>query len=125
MSIYSCKRKKENKAKPKSEDKRHAILSAANQIFAERRLGAPTVAITSAAGVAEDTLFTYFKTNDELINARYREIKLDLGDAMMSGFSRKRSVRHRFEHVWNSDVRWGVANPYQQKVLKQIQVWAG
>jgi AcrR family transcriptional regulator len=112
-------------AKPKSEDKRNAILSAGTQVFAERGLGAPTAAITSAAGVAEGSLFTYFKTKDELINALYREIKLELADAMMSGFPRKNSVRHRLEHVWNHYLQWGVANPNQQRVLKQIQVWGG
>jgi len=112
-------------AKPKSEDKRNAILSAAIQVFAERGLGAPTAAITSVAGIAEGSLFTYFKTKDELINALYRELKLELADAMMSGFPRKQSVRHRLEHVWNGYVRWGIANPDQQRVLKQIQVWGG
>lgn len=112
-------------AKPKSEDKRNAILSAAVQVFAERGLGAPTAAITKAAGIAEGSLFTYFKTKDELINALYCELKLELADSMMSGFPRKQSVRHRLEHVWNGYVQWGVANPDQQKVLKQIQVWAG
>src|SRR3984885_6834826 len=112
-------------AKPKSEEKRNAILSAAVQVFAERGLGAPTAAITSAAGIAEGSLFTYFKTKDELINALYREIKLELADAMMSGFPRKQSVRNRLQHVWNHFVDWGVANPNQQRVLKQIQVWGG
>ena len=112
-------------AKPKSEDKRNAILSAATQVFAERGLGAPTAAITGAAGIAEGSLFTYFKTKDELINALYREIKLELADAMMSGFPRKQSVRHRLEHFWNGYVQWGIANLDRQKVLKQIQVWGG
>jgi AcrR family transcriptional regulator len=112
-------------AKPKSEDKRNAILSAAAQVFAERGLGAPTAAITRAAGIAEGSLFTYFKTKDELINALYRELKLELADAMMSSFPRKQSVRHRLEHVWNGYVQWGIANPDQQKVLRQIQVWSG
>ena len=81
-------------AKPKSEDKRNSILSAATQVFAERGLGAPTAAITSAAGIAEGSLFTYFKTKDELINALYCELKLELADSMMSGFPRKQSVPH-------------------------------
>ena len=112
-------------AKPKSEDKRNAILSAAAQVFAERGLGAPTAAITKSAGIAEGSLFTYFKTKDDLINALYRELKLELADSMMSGFPRKQSVRHRLAHAWNGYVHWGVANPDQQKVLKQIQVWGG
>jgi AcrR family transcriptional regulator len=124
MSIYSVI-ETEDMAKPKSEDKRNSILSAATKVFAERGLGAPTAAITSVAGIAEGSLFTYFKTKDELINALYRELKLELADAMMSGFPRKQSVRHRLEHIWNGYVQWGVANPEQQTVLKQIQVWSG
>jgi len=112
-------------ARLKSEDKRSSILLAATQIFAERGLGAPTAAITAAAGVAEGTLFTYFKTKDELVNALYREIKVELADAMMSAFPRKASVRHRLRHVWNQYVEWGIAHPVQHKVLKQISVWDG
>jgi AcrR family transcriptional regulator len=54
--------------------------------------------------VAEGTLFTYFKTKDDLINALYREIKLELADAMMSGFLRKKTVRTRLRHVWDGYV---------------------
>src|SRR6202162_6750800 len=109
-------------AKPKSEDKRNAILSAAAQVFAERGLGAPTAAITSAAGIAEGSLVTDFKTKDELINALYRELKLELADAMMSDFPRKKNVRTRLQHVWDRYVNWGIANPKQRKVLAQLTV---
>src|SRR5712671_6055815 len=110
-------------ARPKSEDKRNAILDAATRVFAERGLtGAPTSEISKEAGIAEGTLFTYFKTKDDLVNALYREIKLELADAMMSGFPRKKSVRTRLRHVWDSYVDWGVTNPEQRKVLAQLQV---
>jgi AcrR family transcriptional regulator len=112
-------------ARSKSEDKRNAILSAATQVFAERGLGAPTSAISQAAGVAEGTLFTYFPTKDELINALYREIKLELADAMMSNFPRRAGIRNRFQHVWDRYVTWGVNNPEQQKVLQQMMFWGG
>jgi AcrR family transcriptional regulator len=110
-------------ARPKSEDKRNAILDAATRLFAERGLtAAPTSEISNQAGVAEGTLFTYFKTKDDLINALYREIKLELADAMMSGFPRKKSVRTRLRHMWDSYVNWGVTNPERRKVLAQPQV---
>jgi AcrR family transcriptional regulator len=112
-------------ARPKSEDKRNAILAAATQVFAERGMGAATSAISSEAGVGEGTLFTYFKTKDDLMNALYREIKLELADAIMSGFPRKKSIRDRLHHVWDQYVEWGVANPMQQRVLTQIEVWGG
>jgi AcrR family transcriptional regulator len=121
MSIYSIK----GMPRAKSEDKRNAILSAATEVFAERGLGAPTSAISHVAGVAEGTLFTYFTTKDELVNALYREIKLELADAMMSDFPRRAGVRERFQHVWDRYVIWGVTNPAQQKVLQQMMVWSG
>ena len=110
-------------ARPRSEDKRNAILDAATRVFAERGLtAAPTSEISKRASVAEGTLFTYFKTKDDLINALYREIKLELADAMMSGFPRKKSVRTRLQHVWDGYVNWGVTNPEQRRVLAQLQV---
>jgi AcrR family transcriptional regulator len=120
---YSLSNKRSLVARPKSEDKRNAILEAATRLFAQRGLtAAPTSEISKQAGVAEGTLFTYFKTKDDLINALYREIKLELADAMMSDFARKKSVGTRLRHVWDRYVNWGIANPRQRKVLAQLQV---
>jgi AcrR family transcriptional regulator len=110
-------------ARPKSEDRRNAILDAATRLFAERGLAAaPTSEISKRAGVAEGTLFTYFRTKDGLINSLYREIKLELADAMMSDFPRKKNVRTRLRHIWDRYVNWGIANPKQRKVLAQLTV---
>jgi AcrR family transcriptional regulator len=110
-------------ARPRSEGKRNAILEAATRLFAERGLtDAPTSEISKQAGVAEGTLFTYFKTKDDLINALYREHKLELADAMMSDFPRKKNVRTRLRHVWDRYLNWGIANPKQRKVLAQLTV---
>ena len=110
-------------ARPKSEAKQNAILAAATRVFAERGLtAAPTSEISRQAGVAEGTLFTYFKTKDDLIKALYREIKLEQADAIMSGFPRKKSVRIRLRHVWDGYVNWAMMNPEQRRVLSQLQV---
>ena len=47
-------------ARPRSEDKRTAILEAATEVVAELGIGAPTAKVAKGAGVAEGTLFTYF-----------------------------------------------------------------
>ena len=107
-------------AKPRSEDKRNAILVAATKVFAERGLSAPTAAISRAAGVAEGTLFTYFETKDELLNALYCEIKQNLADAMMSHFPPRGIIFNRLQHVWDSYVTWRVNNPLQEKVLRPL-----
>jgi AcrR family transcriptional regulator len=110
-------------ARPKSETKRNAILDAATRVFAERGLAAaPTSEISKQAGVAEGTLFTYFKTKADLINALFRDIKLEQANAIMSDYPRKKSVRTRLRHVWDGYVNWGMKNPEQRKVLSQLQV---
>ena len=59
-------------SRPRSEQKRQAILDAAFRVFVERGVAAsPTSAISKAAGVAEGTLFTYFKTKEELMHELY------------------------------------------------------
>jgi AcrR family transcriptional regulator len=109
-------------ARPKSEDKRNAILAAAIQVFAERGLAAaPTAAISKVAGVAEGSLFGYFQTKDKLINELYCEIKRWMAETMLDGFPHEADVRTRLEHIWNSYVSWGVANPAERNVLRQLQ----
>jgi AcrR family transcriptional regulator len=124
MSIFSFNHAGEM-ARPKSEDKRRAILSAATKVFAERGLGAPTSAISSEAKVAEGMLFVYFQTKDDLVNALYREIKGEMAAAMASGLPRDRGVRDKLRYVWDNYVGWGIANPLQHDALKQIEVWNG
>ena len=110
-------------ARPLSENKRKAILAAATSLFAESGLKAsPTSEISKRAGVAEGTLFTYFKTKDDLVNALYREIKLEIAAAMMSDFPAESSVQDRLRFLWNGYVDWGVDHSPQRKALAQIQV---
>ncbi|MCT2736163.1 helix-turn-helix transcriptional regulator, partial [Salmonella enterica subsp. enterica serovar Heidelberg] len=54
-------------ARPKSEDKKQALLEAATQAIAQSGIAASTAVIARNAGVAEGTLFRYFATKDELI----------------------------------------------------------
>ncbi|MDB5972826.1 MAG: TetR family transcriptional regulator [Hydrocarboniphaga sp.] len=107
-------------ARPRSEDKRSAILAAAVQVMAEQGESAPTAKIAKLAGVAEGTLFTYFSSKDELLNQLYLAIKADMGEVMLSTYPKKASVRTRAEHVWGKYVAWGVANPHKRKVMAQL-----
>lgn len=112
-------------ARPKSEEKRNTLLSVATQVFAKNGLTASTASITKEAGMAEGTLFIYFKGKDELINVLYEEIKGDLAEAMLSGLPKTGSVKERIRHVWNNYVDWGAANPDQLIVMHKIKVWEG
>ncbi|MFS2159430.1 TetR/AcrR family transcriptional regulator [Pseudomonas sp. Pseusp122] len=109
-------------ARPKSEDKRNAILDSALHIFAELGLGAPTAKIAKGAGVAEGTLFNYFETKDELLNQLYLELKRELRDIMLPGFPRDQSIKARLHHTWCIYVDWGVAQPQKRKVMALLMM---
>lgn len=107
--------------RPKLGDKRTAILEKAATLFGERGLvSTPTSAISNAAGIAEGTLFTYFKTKDELINELYLYLKGELAQAMLSGFPAKGSVKLRLRYAWDHYVGWGAANPLRSKAIAQL-----
>lgn len=112
-------------ARPKSEAKRNAILAASVRVFAKDGLQAPTSSISSAAGVAEGTLFRYFPTKEILVNAVYQDIKADISGAVFSSFPRKASVRARLRHIWDRYVDWGTTHPAAHRVVGEIELWGG
>lgn len=110
-------------ARPRSTEKRKAILEAALTIFAERGFwSTPTSEISEAAGVAEGTLFTYFKTKDILMNELYRELKQDLSAAVQGTTPLKGDAHDRLLQLWTRYVGWGVNNPEKIKVLTQLNL---
>jgi AcrR family transcriptional regulator len=109
-------------ARPRSDDKRKAILAAATQVVAEQGIGAPTAKIARLAGVAEGSLFTYFSNKDELLNQLYVELKGELGELMMAGFPSRAATKAKVKHAWQRFVSWGVAHPHKRKALAQLGV---
>jgi len=109
-------------ARPRSEDKRNAILEAATRVFAEQGTSAPTARIAREAGVAEGTLFTYFESKDALLNELYLVIKDGLREAMLEGYPHRAAIHERARHVWMAYVNWGVAHPEGRKVMAQLMV---
>jgi AcrR family transcriptional regulator len=109
-------------ARLKSEDRRNAILMSAIEVVAERGVGATIALIAKSARRCGRDYLYYFNSKEERF---YCEIKLDLANAMMSDFPRRSSIRHRLQRVWNGYVDWGLRNPFQNRALRQIEMWAG
>jgi AcrR family transcriptional regulator len=108
-------------ARPKDEDKRKAILDAALRVFAEHGIAsAPTAAISKAAGVAEGTLFTYFKTKDELMNELYLELRQEFS-RHLPDFPHEGDPRTRLKYMWEKYLELGAAHPERLKVLAQLR----
>jgi AcrR family transcriptional regulator len=108
-------------SRPKSDDKRKAILDAAQRVIAERGVGnSPTSAISKAAGVAEGSLFTYFANKDELLNELYLEMRRDF-DRNLTAYPHDADTKTRLRYVWDTFVNLGIAQPARLTVLRQIR----
>ena len=108
-------------ARPRSGDKRRAILDAALRICAERGIsGAPTSAISKAAGIAEGSLFTYFNTKDELLGELYLELRMEFS-RHLTDFPFGKDVYTRLKYIWDKYLDLGAAHPEQLKVLAQLR----
>jgi AcrR family transcriptional regulator len=109
-------------ARPRTGDKRSAILQAATASIAAEGMSASTANIAKAAGVSEGSLFRYFKDKDELVNELYRELKSDMRHAMTNDFPHKSALKARAQHIWDAYLSWGVAEPAKRKAMAQLSV---
>jgi AcrR family transcriptional regulator len=108
--------------RPRSEDRRNAILSAATRIIAAEGLGAATAAIAKEAGVSNGSLFVYFATKAILLNELYVALKTEMGAVAVAGLPAGGEVREQVLHMWNQWLRWATSFPEKRRALAQLQV---
>lgn len=109
-------------ARPRSEDKRLALLNAAVRVITTRGLGAPTAQIALAAGVSNGTLFLYFPTKSVLFNELYLTLKTSLATASLAGMPRTAPLREQLEHLWAGWMGWAMAHPAERRALELLAV---
>src|ERR1700723_2195976 len=109
-------------SRPKSDEKRNAILEAATRVIVTQGLSAPTAGIAKEAGVANGSLFTYFETKKDLFNALYLELKDEVASAAMKGLPGDADIRKQFFHVWKNWTNWAIAYPEKRRALAQLGV---
>ena len=109
-------------ARPKSDAKREAILEAAIRIVGEQGLSASTAAMAKQAGVAQGSLFNYFPTKSDLLNAAYLRLKDELNDAVLAGLPDSADTRRQLHHLWTRWLHWGTSNVAHRRALAQLSV---
>jgi AcrR family transcriptional regulator len=109
-------------ARPKSEDKRDALIAAATRVIVAQGLSAPTAVIAREAGVSNGSLFTYFETKADLFNQLYLELKTGMAIASLDGFSTEAPVREQFSRMWSNWTRWATSNPDKRRALALLSV---
>jgi AcrR family transcriptional regulator len=77
--------------------------------------------IARNAGVAEGTLFRYFATKDDLLNA-LPAFKSDLCQTMIDSLDGRTAIQKHTQSIWNSYIDWGIRHPWAHNAIRQIAV---
>ena len=109
-------------ARPKSEDKRDALMAAATRVIAAQGLSAPTAVIAREAGVSNGSLFTYFETKADLFDQLYLELKTGMAVASVEGLPVKAPLREQLSRMWSNWTRWATSNPDKRRALALLSV---
>jgi len=109
-------------ARPKSEDKRNALMAAATHVIAAQGLSAPTAIIAREAGVSNGSLFTYFDTKADLFNNLYLQLKSGMAAASLAGLPVDAPLREQFFQMWSNWMRWATSNPERRRALALLDV---
>ena len=109
-------------ARPRSADKRDALLAAAARVIAAQGLSAPTAVIAREAGVSNGSLFTYFETKADLFSQLYLELKTGMAAASADGLAAEAPLREQFSRVWSNWMRWATSDPGRRRALALLDV---
>lgn len=109
-------------ARPRSEDKRDAIMAAAIRVIAAQGLSAPTAMIAKEAGVANGSLFNYFQTKADLLSQLYLELKAEMAAAALDGLPSESDIREQALHMWSHWMRWATWCPDKRRALAHLDI---
>jgi AcrR family transcriptional regulator len=102
-------------------DKRDSIINAALKLFVDNGFhGTATGKIAQEAGVANGTLFQYFKTKDELVIALYVHIKDELAEYISKNTADNADIKEAIKTQVLSSLYWALDNPTKFRFIQQF-----
>lgn len=102
-------------------DKKEEILKTALKSFVEFGFHAtPTSKIAKEAGVANGTLFHYFKTKEELILLLYSQTKTRLIEYLYTNASKDESLELIFKSIYTNTIEWAQENKAEFYFIQQF-----
>jgi AcrR family transcriptional regulator len=94
-----------------SPEKREAFLNSALKLFVANGVQhTSTAEIAKDAGTAAGTLFLYFPTKQDLLNALVIRISQQQSESIKSLLDPSLSVRDTFFAIWNGSIQWFLGN---------------
>lgn len=101
-------------------DKRVDILKATLKLISEHGFhGTPMSKIAEQAGVGAGTIYRYFENKEALIDELFLELKKQISQAMLFGFSESATSEETFRRVWRNTFDFCVQNPQETFFLEQ------
>jgi AcrR family transcriptional regulator len=101
------------RAKTAPADKREAIMTAALELFVERGFfGTAVPEVAERAHVGAGTIYRYFDSKEALVNALYREQKMQMVNALLTGFPVNSLAREQFRTIWTRMAKFADENPH-------------
>jgi len=105
--------------KPKDDDKQQAIADATFALVAQVGLSGLTMAgIARQADIATGTLYVYYKSKEDLLNALYEQVKGALGRLITADPEPGTPFRARFQRNWLAMLRFRLAH-YPETVFME------
>ncbi|SEO57280.1 DNA-binding transcriptional regulator, AcrR family [Mucilaginibacter gossypiicola] len=103
-------------------EKNEAILQASLRLFVEYGFhGTPTSKIAAEAGTAHGTIFTYYKTKDDLIAALYEYVKNEFRDFLVKNVRGEGTIKERLRDLFFYSVQWSLDNRKEFYFTQQFQ----
>lgn len=103
-------------------DKQQIILNASLKLFVEYGIqGTPTSKIAKEAGIAHGSVFTYYKTKDDLIIALYSYTKEHFRAYLAEHIKPADSMKERFFELFYHSVQWSLQHQDEYMFTQQFQ----
>jgi AcrR family transcriptional regulator len=101
--------------------KRSAILEATLELISQHGFhGTAMSMIADQAGVGAGTIYRYFDSKQNLITQLCLEIKCEMGEAVLAGYSEELSLRERFQTLWFNMLHYYMHHPQETAFMEQF-----
>ncbi len=102
--------------------KRDAILRTVLRLVRDNGFhGVPISEVAAKSNVATGTIYHYFASKEDMINALFASIREKMGAALADGVGGTTGYRERFRLMWMNLYRYFTANPDEFRFLQQYQ----
>jgi AcrR family transcriptional regulator len=107
---------------PTASGKRSAILETTLALIAKRGFhNTPVSLIARESGVSTGIIYHYFSGKEDLILELYKEIKHNMIQAVLEGYSEQTPHRERFDLWWRRLVQHYLDHPREARFLEQFE----